>query len=99
MIKIYQGRAFKKPYFLVADTEPPRAVIGDPVLCINPRSGEQIKGEVMARYSFNWDRDPMEGLLLLEYGVTSATLRSALSDKDPAFQKEEISFLIIKETT
>jgi hypothetical protein len=97
MITINQGRSSSKPYFLVADPEKHRAVINDQVLCINPKTKQETKGVVMARWSFNWDKDPMAGLILLEYCVTASQLRAGLEALDPAFNTPNVSLLLIKE--
>jgi len=98
MITIHQGRAVKKPYFLIADPEKSRAKIGDEVLCINPKTLDKTKGLVVSRYSFNWDIDPMGGLIRLEYGVEPQVLRAALEAMDPAFNAPNVSFLLVQET-
>lgn len=97
MITINQGRSSKKPYFLVADPATRRVRIGDEVLCVNPRTNEQTKGVVTERWSFNWDKDPMGGLILLEYCVKAEQLRAGLTALDPAFEDPNVSLLLIKE--
>jgi hypothetical protein len=94
---INQGRSSLKPYFLVADPSTPRAFLKDEVLCVNPRTSESTKGVVVARWSFNWDRDPLTGLILLEYGLPPEQLRAGLEELDPAFQCSDVSLLLIKE--
>jgi hypothetical protein len=97
MITINQGRSSKKPYFLVADPAQHRAKITDEVLCVNPRTNEETKGVVIARWSFNWDKDPLNGLILLEYGLPPEQLRKGLQSLDPAFEDPNVSLLLIKE--
>ncbi len=97
MIIINQGRSSQKPYFLVADPERPRAFLKDEVLCINPRTNEQTKGVVIARWSFNWDIDPLGGLILLEYGVPAQQLRAGLKALDPEFNSPLVCLLLIQE--
>jgi hypothetical protein len=97
MITINQGRSSLKPYFLIADPEKPRARQGEEVLCINPKTKVETKGLVMARWSFNWDVDPLAGLILLEYGVPAETLRAGLEALDPEFNSPNVSLLLIKE--
>lgn len=96
MITINQGRSSSKLYFLVADPEKHRAKIGDEVLCVHPKTKEATKGVVVSRWSFNWDKDPLVGLILLEYGVTAAQLRHGLESLDPAFNTSNVSLLLIK---
>lgn len=97
MITINQGRSSQKPFFLIADPEKPRAIQGDEVLCINPKTKVETKGLVMARWSFNWDVDPLSGLILLEYGVAPEVLRAGLESLDPEFNNPRVSLLLIKE--
>lgn len=94
---INQGRSSQKPYFLVADPSRPRAFLKDEVLCVNPRTNESTKGVVIARWSFNWDIDPLTGLILLEYGLPPEQLRAGLEELDPEFQSPNVSLLLIKE--
>jgi len=98
MITIPQGRCHPKPYFLVADpVEKPRARMHDQVKCVNPRNGEVIFGTVIARWTFNWEKDPLTALILLEYGVQPEVLREGLESKDPDFCSDNCSFLLIQE--
>ncbi|MEI7829347.1 MAG: hypothetical protein WCI31_06240 [Prolixibacteraceae bacterium] len=97
MITINQGRSSQKPYFLIADPEKPRAIQGDQVLCVNPKTKVETKGLVMARWSFDWDVDPLAGLILLEYGVRPDQLRKGLQALDPEFNSSRVSLLLIKE--
>ena len=97
MITINQGRSSQKPYFLVADPAKPRAIIKDEVLCINPKTKERTRGVVIARWSFNWDIDPLGGLILLEYGVPPEQLRAGLEALDPEFNSPLVSLLLIQE--
>lgn len=97
MITINQGRSSQKPYFLVADPAKSRAVLKDEVLCINPKTKEKTKGIVIARWSFNWDIDPLAGLILLEYGLPAEQLRAGLEALDPEFNSPLVSLLLIQE--
>jgi len=98
MITINQGRSSSnKPYFLVADPDIPRAKIGDDVLCVNPKTMEQTKGIVVTRWTFNWDKDPLAGLILLEYGVSAQVLRKGLEALDEVFKNPNCSLLLIRE--
>jgi hypothetical protein len=98
MIVIHQGRSSKKPYFLVADSfKNPRAKIDDQVLCIHPKTKEETKGIVITRWTFNWDINPLSGLILLEYGIKKEVLRAGLEALDPIFNDTDVSFLLIQE--
>lgn len=97
MITINQGRSSNKPYFLIADPEKHRVTLNDEVLCIHPKTQAETKGVVMARWSFDWDVDPLSGLILLEYGVQPDQLRKGLQSLDPEFNSSRVSLLLIKE--
>ncbi len=94
---INQGRSSQKPYFLIADPAKSRALLKDEVLCINPKTQEKTRGVVIARWSFNWDIDPLSGLILLEYGVPAEQLRAGLEELDPEFNSPLVSLLLIQE--
>lgn len=97
MITINQGRSSNKPFFLIADPAKHRANLNDQVLCVNPKTKLEAKGIVIARWSFNWEKDPLSGLILLEYGVSADTLRKGLESLDPEFKDPNVSLLLIKE--
>lgn len=97
MITINQGRSSNKPFFLVADPDKSRAKRGDEVLCVHPKTQEKTKGIVVERWSFNWDVDPLNGLILLEYCVKGEQLRRGLEALDPAFKDPNVSLLLIQE--
>ncbi len=98
MVTINQGRSSNKPYFLVADPAKPRTFLKDEVLCVNQKTNQETKGIVVARWTFNWDTDPLKGLILLEYGVEPEQLRKALEKLDPEFMDPNVSLLLIKAT-
>jgi hypothetical protein len=96
VITINQGRP-NSPYFLAAESpRNAKALIGDLVNCINPRTKHVTKGRVVDSFTFPWNEAP-RGLILLEYGVQPGLLMAALRSLDPVFEDDWVILLLIVE--
>jgi len=93
---IHQGKP-KSNHFTILQPVPGGAVqIGDNIKCVDPKSKKETFGQCVARWSLNW-ADVPDSFCLLTYGVNAANLKKAI-EKHKNFQnKDEISFLLIKE--
>ena len=96
LITIHQGKP-SSPYFLAAESpRNARALIGDLVNCVHPRTKHVTPGKVVDMWTFEWDEAP-KGLILLGYGVHPALLRAGLRLLDPVFEDEWVRLLLIVE--
>ena len=93
---INQGKP-NSNHFTILQPVPGGAVqVGDDVKCVDPRTKSETLGRCIARWTFKWTEVP-DSFCILTYGVDSLQLKRAVEKRKNFQNKDEISFLLIKE--
>ena len=94
---INQGRPLSR-YFTIAVAHPGYSPeIGKRVLCRNMKTNSQTLAVCRDYFTFEWIHIP-DSFCLLQYGINSLKLKTALEDSFPEFrEKDQVRFLLLEE--
>jgi len=92
---INQGRPSSKYFTLAVVGKIPKQ--GDEVLCKNHRKKNETRAVVRGHFRYLWAQIP-DSFCLLNYGMNSLKLKTALENSFPEFRnREEVVFLLLEE--
>ena len=94
---IDQGRPSSR-YFTVAVAHPGHSPkIGRTVICRNAKTNTEVKAVCRAYFTFEWIEIP-DSFCLLQYGLNSLKLKTALEENFPEFRdKDQVRFLLLEQ--